>query len=247
MSAPPELSETNRKRLQDLLFTEFTDYLNTVDAEHIPVYERDDGNYDTLKYTVLPQGTRLRFRSRQQLHWLDPKPIWADYSQLLGKPSFLNEEKDYAMGMQYYFGSWVNTIELRKDMTILHMPINYERIIAPRLNRTNKRRNNATRRIRRNINITSDFEAMVRMLCVPSWRARTSPYKEKLNKYNIGLCRDGYTMDFFYKLAGTRGKGFEGMKNRLLTKMEGFREICLTNVTRKTVKLIDSVYAPVEA
>lgn len=249
MSEPPEESKNNRKKITNTLFTNFTDYLNTINIETIPVYDRDDGNYDSIKYTILPKGTRLRFRSRQQLHWLDNRPIWADYSETTGSPSFLNQEKNAALGMQFYFGAWINTIELRKDLTILHMPINYSRITAPLLNRNNTtkriRRNNTTKRVRRNLNVSADMELMVRSLCVPSWRKR-SVYKEQLNKYNSTMCRDGYTMDFFYHLLDKPNSKFHGLRERLLASMEGRREICLINVTPKTVKLIESTYAPIE-
>jgi len=250
MSAPPERSDNNTKKLKNTLFTTFTEYLNTIGTESIPVYEHDDGNYDTIKYTIIPKGTQFRFRSRQQLHWLDNRPIWADYSETTGSPSFLNQEKNASLGMQYYFGYWVNTVELRKDMTILHMPINYSRITVPLLNRNNNtkriRRNNTTKRIRRNINVTADMELMVRSLCIPNWRKR-SIYKNALNKYNSTICRDGYTMDFLYHLTDKPNSKFHGVRERLLSSMEGRREICLVNVTPKTVKLVDSVYSPVEA
>ncbi len=249
MSAPPEGSETNRKQLKNILYNNFTEYLNALDVEHIPVYEEDDGNYDIIKYTIIPKGTRFRFRSRKELHWLDNRPIWADYSESTGSLSFLNQERNAAIGMQHYFGAWVNTIELRKDMTILHMPINYSRVTAPLLNRNNTtkriRRNTSTKRNRRSLNVTADMEMMVRSLCIPSWRKR-SIYKDSLNKYNATICRDGYTMDFLYHLTDRPNSKFHGLRERLLSTMEGRREICLINVTPKTVKLIGSVYAPIE-
>lgn len=227
---------------------DFLAYMNSVDPAEIPIKDRDDGNYDRIKYTVIPAGTQFRFRSKDKVRRLQSRPIWADYSHTLGKESFLDEDEDYSKGMEYYFGEWMNTIELLQDMTIIHMPVNYDRITAPRLNRRNTRKNpnNSTKRIRRNLNVTAEMEAFVRLLCIHTKRERAPPeIGARFRNYSETFCRDGYTMDFFYRIAGPAAKKFKEIREKLFHKMAGFREICLTNVTPETVKLVKSEFKPV--
>jgi hypothetical protein len=243
---PPE----NIKRLYKRLKERFIEYLDFLDIENIPTYEKDDGDYRRIKYTILPKGTFLRFRSREKIFKLENRPIWADYSYTTGKLSFLDEDEDYSKGMEYYFGKYMNIIQLQKDLVILHWPVNYERLTAPNIKNKNnsfnttRRAKAKTMRIRRNASVTSEIENLARLLCVPIYRERYPEAFESFQKY-AGICREGYTMDFFYKFAGPTAKKFKEIKNKLMPKMGGFREICITNVSPATVRLISSTYEPV--
>ena len=247
MSLPPELTNNERKTLTQRLGDEFVTYLESINWDNVPVQYRDNGKYNAIKYTVVPAGTRFRFRSIRQLDFLLDRPIWADYSQMLGKPSFLDEDEDYSKGMQHYFGPYMNTIELLKDLTILHMPVNYGRITAPNITRNTTRRLKYKNRITRNMNITADIESFVRVLCVPGHRKRFETFGKRFKNFPTAICRDGYTMDFFYRLSGPAAEQFRKIREKLLPKMAGWREICITNVSPKTVRLVESVYAPVTA
>jgi hypothetical protein len=246
---PPE----NIKKLYKNLKEQFIEYLNFLDIDKIPTHEKDDGDYRKIKYTILPKGTFLRFRSHKRIKHLEDRPIWADYSYTTGKLSFLDEDKDYSKGMEYYFGEYMNLIQLQKDLVILHWPVNYDRLAAPNIknknnsfNTTRRAKSSAVRAttIRRSRSVTSDIENWARLLCVPIYR---EAFPEKLEPFKnyVGICRDGYTMDFFYKFTGPIAKKFKEIKDKLMPKMVGFREICITNVSPATVRLISSTYEPV--
>lgn len=247
-----ESSEKRHEKLKKVLEDRFLEYLDSLGPDDIPTLERDDGTYNRIKYTILPKGTMLRFRSRQPVRALENRPIWADYSHLLGKKSFLDQDEDYSKGMEYYFGKYMNIIELKRDLTILHMPVNYNKVQAPilhsnSLNRTRRFRSSSARTMRirpRNMNVTSEMEGMVRTLCVPFIRERHPKIFAKYAPY-AGICRDGYTLDFFYRFMAPGSKFFKRIKERLFPKMEGWREICITNVTPATVRLVTSIYQPV--
>jgi hypothetical protein len=158
--------------------------------------------------------------------------------------------------MEHYFGRYMNTIELLHDMTIIHFPVNYNLVTAPNVSRYVNKNNNRTRRlinrnkrtlrIERPLDFTAEMEGIVRALCVKKTREKYKKTAELLKNHNVSLCRDGYTLDFFYRFAGADAKKFKEIQNRLWSKMAGWREICLTNVTPRTVRLVESVYKPVE-
>jgi hypothetical protein len=244
MSLLPEMTNNERKTLKQRLGDEFVTYMESINWHNIPVQDRDNGKYNAIKYTVLPAGTRLRFRSNRYLDFLQNRPIWADYSQTLGKPSFLDEDEDYSKGMEYYFGPYMNTIELLQDLTILHMPVNYGHVTTPNITRNTTRRLRPKNRITRNMNVTADMESFVRILCVPGHRKRFETVAKRFKNVPTTVCRDGYTMDFFYRLGGPAAEKFREIREKLFPKMAGWREICITNVSPKTVRLVESVYMP---
>lgn len=56
----------------------------------IPTYVFDNQDYSTFKLTVIPKGTVFYFRSQKQLDKISNHPLWLDYTQSIGKESYLH-------------------------------------------------------------------------------------------------------------------------------------------------------------
>ena len=99
--------------------------------QSIPVYDHNDGEYKEMKYTVLRPGLKLQFRSKKRMtnELIEDRPMWLDYSASTGKPSFLHQTGNLngriASLMISRFGFWINTMVVKKPITILHFPVDY--------------------------------------------------------------------------------------------------------------------------
>jgi hypothetical protein len=102
--------------------------------QYIPLELQNNGDYTQYKYTWLQPGQRFQFRSKKELKASDiePRPMWLNYSASKGKPSFLlvNEtgqlNERVPKGMAKVFGPWLNTIEVKNYILILHFPVIYD-------------------------------------------------------------------------------------------------------------------------
>jgi hypothetical protein len=100
----------------------------------IPFEMLNNGDYTHIKYTFIEPGTRFLFRSKKELKAEDiqRKPMWLNYSASKGKSSFLltNETGELnnriPRGMALYFGDWINTIEIKDYIIIVHFPVLYD-------------------------------------------------------------------------------------------------------------------------
>lgn len=136
----------------------------------IPIYEGNNGDYSSYKYTILEPGTLLQFRSRNPYGkgMIERRPMWLEYRRSEEEPSFLSGENipyETWGRILVIFGSYINTIRTLKPLQILHLPVLYN--TPEELN-----------------SIESIYEGYIKELCV----------KEK-NK----ICADGYTLDFMFK------------------------------------------------
>ncbi len=184
----------------------------------------NNGDYSWYKYTILPTGTRLYFRSKNKITVLQNRSrdlqnkwlgMWLNYSTVTGKPSYIIENKrtdsKILQGMIKKFGPYLNLVETTQPLKILHFPVDYTKTKSTDLH-----------------SYTSEIEPVIRAICADR--------PDFFNTNNI--CVDGYTLDFLYRSENAKEALTDIGKN-----VKGFREICLLGTGGKEpkIKLISSV------
>lgn len=179
----------------------------------------NNGNYDHLKKTMIPEGTVFQFRSKWPINEIQPKAMWLDYSASLGKPSFLLKSENASKldpsipkSMEKDFGPYVNTVVVIKPLEIVHFPVRYDS-------------QNESQEVNTNI-YSAYYETIIKQMCVE---------KQKWRDYNYSkACGDGYTLDFL----------FRKMRPPYANWVPGFRELCIYR-PHLHLEIISSEYVPV--
>lgn len=195
---------------------------NLTRIQEDPVFHVEDfnnGNYDHLKKTIIPEGAVFQFRSKTPINEIQPKAMWLDYSASLGKPSFLLKSENPRLldpsipkSMEKDFGQYVNTVVVIKPLEILHFPVRYDS-------------QNESEEVNTNI-YSAYYETIINQMCVG---------KQKWRDYNYSkACGDGYTLDFL----------FRKMRPPYANWVPGFRELCIYR-PHLHLEIISSEYVPV--